>query len=95
MEMVAAMEGVKPAPGANISHANQPRVAGTVQTRWLHLITGGDRPELSDSSSASLDVGTNVEMAWRAFREGALEYVPATIVTMMLTPLSVTTQGSP
>lgn len=39
---------------------------------------------LSNSSFASLKVETNIEMAWRAFREEALEYVLVMIMTMML-----------
>lgn len=44
---------------------------------------------LSNSSSASLVVETNIEMAQRAFREGALEYVLVMIMTMLLMLLSV------
>lgn len=39
---------------------------------------------LSNSNSASLIPETNIEMTWRAFREGALEYVLVMIMTMML-----------
>lgn len=37
---------------------------------------------------------TNIKMAWRAFREGASEYVLVMIMTMLLMLLSVGTQSS-
>lgn len=49
---------------------------------------------LSNPSSASLVAETNIEMAWRAFREGASEYVLVMIMTMLLMLLSVGTQSS-
>lgn len=36
------------------------------------------------SNSSSLIAETNIEMAWRAFRDGALEYVLVVIMTIML-----------
>lgn len=49
---------------------------------------------LSNSSSVSLVVETDIEMAWRAFREGDVEYVLVMIMTMMLMLLSVGTEFS-
>lgn len=71
----------------------RPRITRTVQTHWLYLIKG-EWPVLSNPSSASLVAETNIEMAWRAFREGASEYVLVMIMTMLLMLLSVGTQSS-
>lgn len=70
------------------AHHRGPRITQTIQTHWLYLIKG-EWPVLSNSSSASLVVETNIEMAQRAFREGALEYVLVMIMTMLLMLLSV------
>lgn len=82
-----------PAYQLSSSTSERPRITQTIQTHWLYLIKG-EWPVLPNSSSVSLVVETNIEMAWRAFRGGGLEYVLVMIMTMILMLLSVGTWSS-
>ncbi len=66
---VASCHQCYPAYQLSSSTSERLRITQTIQTHWLYLIKL-EWPGLSNSSPVSLVVETNIEMAWRAFREG-------------------------